>query len=290
MNNYHTNKIVFSVDLEDWYQGIEIPFETWSKYEQRIEKGFYAIFELLEKYNTKATWFTLGWVAEKYPHLIRELDKAGHELASHTYTHEKTYDLTPQQFREEIKKTKNAIENIIGKKIVAHRSPFFSITAKSLWALDILAEEGFTVDCSISPVKTWRYGIATCPDTIFRIQENNLIEFPVSRFRFLHKTLGIGGAYFRLFPYRYSCKALKKRLQDNLPTIFYIHPWEYDPEHPKVNLNWKAKITHYTKLNKTYPYTEKMLKDFTFVPLSQFLSQYANQQSIPTVSLTTLQD
>lgn len=284
------DKAVFSIDLEDWYQGIELPYADWGKYERRVEKGFYAIFNLLEKYETKATWFTLGWIADYYPHLIKELHQAGHELGSHTYKHEKVYDQTPEQFREEIKRTRNSIETITGKKVVSHRSPFFSITAKSLWALDVLAEEGFTIDCSISPIKTWRYGIATCPDTIFRIKENNLIEFPVSRFKFLHKQLGIGGAYFRLFPYSFTSNSLKQRHRNKLPNMFYIHPWEYDPQHPSVGLNWKSKITHYTNLTTTLARTERMLNEFKFTSVSDYIESYARQQPISSISIASLQD
>ncbi|MCS7028303.1 MAG: DUF3473 domain-containing protein [Bacteroidia bacterium] len=283
-------KVVFSVDLEDWFHGIELPFSSWNQYDRRIEKSFYTIFNLLESYQVKATWFTLGWIAEHYPHLIKELDKAGHELASHTYSHEKVYHLTREQFREEIKKTKSLIEDLTGKPILAHRSPFFSITSKSLWALDILAEEGFRIDCSISPVKTWRYGIATCPDTIFEIKENHIIEFPVSRFRLLKKNWGIGGAYFRLFPYFFTRTGIKKRQNAELPTIFYIHPWEYDPHHPKIPLDWRAKITHYTHLKKTYPRTERLIQEFNFVTLSQYISEYVKQYHIPTISIQDLQD
>ncbi|MCS7077274.1 MAG: DUF3473 domain-containing protein [Bacteroidia bacterium] len=283
-------KLVFSVDLEDWFHGIELPFTQWSTYDRRLERGFYAIFNLLESHHVKATWFTLGWVAQHYPDFIKALHQAGHELASHTYSHEKVYNLTPAQFREEIKKTKNLIEDLTGKPIIAHRSPFFSITAKSLWALDILAEEGFKIDCSISPVKTWRYGISTCPDSIFQIQENKIIEFPVSRFHFLNKNWGIGGAYFRLFPYSFTCSGIKKRQKSKLPTIFYIHPWEYDPEHPKIKLHWKAKITHYTHLRKTYPRTERLIKEFEFVTLSNYISEYVKQYPLTTVRMQDLQD
>lgn len=290
MATQQLNKAAFSIDLEDWYQGIEKPFADWPSYETRIEKGFYAIFNLLQKHNTKATWFTLGWVAEKYPHLIKELHAAGHELASHTYSHEKVYKQTRDEFREEIKKTKQLIENITGKEIVAHRSPFFSITNKSLWALDILKEEGYTIDCSISPIKTWRYGISTCPDKIFSIKENGLIEFPVSRFKFLKKNWAIGGAYFRIFPYYFTAMGMRNRGKENLPNMFYIHPWEYDAQHPKVPMEWKAKTTHYFNLSKTISNTDKLLNEFKFDTVSNIIEQYAKHNTIEQISIDVLQD
>ena len=280
----------FTVDFEDWYQGIEIPISKWNGYEPRIEKGFYKVVELLAARNAKATFFTLGWIAEKYPHLVKELDKAGHELGSHSYSHEKVYNQSAEEFREEIRKTKNIIENITGKKIVSHRSPFFSITSKCLWALDILAEEGYTIDCSVSPIKTWRYGISTCPDEIFRIKENNLVEFPVSKFSLLGKNWAIGGAYFRIFPYFFTARGLHKRNRSNLPSMFYIHPWEYDPEHPRVEFERKAMLTHYARLKKTSGNTEKLLDGFTFDTVSNIVKNYEQQNRIRTIGIDILRD
>ena len=137
----------FTVDFEDWYQGIELPYPEWGNYSSRIDKGFYRVFELLEKHKAKATFFTLGWVAEKYPEMIKELSAAGHELGSHSYSHEKVYNQTKEEFRFEIKKTKQLIEDLTGKEVTTHRSTFFSVTSESLWALDILFEEGYKIDC-----------------------------------------------------------------------------------------------------------------------------------------------
>ena len=280
----------FTVDFEDWYQGIEIPITQWHSYERRIEKGFYKVVELLAKQNAKATFFTLGWIAEKYPHLVKELNAAGHELGSHSYSHEKVYYQTQQEFRDEIRRTKNIIENLIGKEIVTHRSPFFSITSKCLWALQVLAEEGYTIDCSVSPIKTWRYGISTCPDEIFRIKENNLVEFPVSKFSLLGKNWAIGGAYFRIFPYMFTSKGLHKRLKADLPSMFYIHPWEYDAEHPRVKFERKAMLTHYARLTKTFNNTEKLLNEFTFDTVSNIVKNYEQQNRIRTIGVDVLRD
>lgn len=279
----------FTVDFEDWYQGIELPFTEWHKYERRIEKGFYNVFELLQKHNVKATFFTLGWVAKEYPHLVKELAEAGHELASHGYSHEKVYNLTPQQFRKEITDTKKIIEDISSQPVVAYRAPFFSITEKSLWALKILAEEGHTIDCSISPIKTWRYGIANCPDEIFNISEANIIEFPVSAFKRFTKRWAIGGAYFRLFPYNFTSSGIRKRSHDGAYNMFYIHPWEYDPEHPKVKMERKAQFTHYTHLSKTIPNTEKLLSHFKFDTVSNVVKKYKQQHGIRDISINVLQ-
>ena len=279
----------FTVDFEDWYQGIELPYADWNKYERRIEKGFYPVFESLQKNHVKGTFFTLGWVAKEYPKLIKELAAAGHELASHGYTHEKVYNLTPQQFRKEIRDTKNILEDLTSQEVISFRAPFFSITHKSLWAFEILAEEGYKIDCSISPIKTWRYGIASCPDEIFRIKESNIIEFPVSTFTYLRKKWAIGGAYFRLFPYSFTGNGMKKRSKKGQYTMFYIHPWEYDPTHPKVKIEAKAQFTHYTRLNKTLPGTEKLLEHYKFGTVSEVVKNYEKKHGINSIGIKLLQ-
>ncbi len=280
----------FSVDLEDWYQGIELPFSSWDQHTERIRKGLDPLLELLAKHNTKATFFTLGWIGEKYPELIRQITDAGHEMASHGYSHEKVYDLSPEAFREEISRTKKILEDISGTPVVAFRAPFFSITNRSLWALDILKEEGYAIDCSISPVKTWRYGISTTPDEIFTIKENGLTEFPVSTFKLMTKNLGIGGAYFRLFPYLLTSNGLKQRIKQGKVNMFYIHPWEYDPQHPVVDMERKAKITHYTRLSKTIPFTDKLLGQFKFDTVSNVVAQYKAEREVNEYSIEILKD
>ncbi|MCF8463602.1 MAG: polysaccharide deacetylase family protein [Flavobacteriales bacterium] len=280
----------FSVDLEDWYQGIELPFSSWNQHTDRIRKGVDPLLELLDKHNTKGTFFTLGWIGEKYPELIKQITDAGHEMASHGYSHEKVYDLTPEAFREEISKTKKILEDISGTEVTAFRAPFFSVTNKSLWALDILKDEGYSIDCSISPVKTWRYGISTTPDEIFTIKENGLTEFPVSTFKLLTKNLGIGGAYFRLFPYMLTSNGLKQRTKEGKVNMFYIHPWEYDQHHPVVEMERKAKITHYTRLSKTIPFTDKLLGQFKFDTVSNVVKKYKAEREINEYSIEILKD
>lgn len=279
----------FTVDFEDWYHGIELPFSDWSNYERRIEKGFYPVFNSLQKHQVKGTFFTLGWVAKEYPKLIKELAAAGHELASHGYSHEKVYNLSPEQFRKEIRDTKHILEDLTSQEVTCYRAPFFSITSQSLWALEILAEEGYKIDCSISPIKTWRYGIASCPDEIFKIKEANILEFPVSTFTYLRKRWAIGGAYFRLFPYSFTNNGIKKRTKNEKYNMFYIHPWEYDPTHPKIKIERKAQFTHYTRLSKTLPSTEKLLTHFKFGTVSEVVKNYQKKHDIKSIGLNVLQ-
>lgn len=282
--------VAFSVDFEDWFQGIEVPMKHWDQYASRIEKGTEPLLDLLETSRVKATFFALGYIAKNNPEWIKRLSEKGHELASHGYSHEKVYNLSPQAFREEIATTKKLIEDLTGKPVVAYRAPYFSITPKSLWALEILAEEGYTIDCSISPIKTWRYGIANCPDEIFYIPEVGITEFPVSPFKLFTKRIAIGGAYFRIFPYFFTRKGIRKRTSNGNPTMFYIHPWEYDPKHPVVKFHWKARLTHYTGLTNTIPYTKKLLKDFSFVTVSELVQEYGRKNSLRNVNLSLLKD
>lgn len=284
-------KHAFSIDLEDWYHGMELPIDQWNGKEDRLRIGTDRVLELLSETNSKGTFFTLGWIAEKYPKVIQDIVNAGHEIASHGWNHEKVYDLTPEEFEAESIKTKNALEQASGHEVKGFRAPFFSVTAKSLWALDVLKECGFTYDCSISPVKTWRYGISGCPETIFKIKENELLEFPVSTFGFLNKRLGVGGAYFRIFPYFMTDGVFKRKEKEDYPAMFYAHPWEYDPEHPKTDeMEFKASLTHYFNLNSMVDRTRKMLSTHSFGTVSEVLSEAQKNNLVGEMSLKDLDD
>jgi len=271
------HKIAFTIDVEDWYQGIELPVSSWSNYERRIEIGLNKILQLLDEHKVKATFFILGWVAENYPSLIKQIANQNHEVASHGYSHTKVYELTPNTFRKEVCRTKKLIEDLTGDELLAYRAPFFSITKKSSWALNILAETGHEVDASLTAVKTWRYGVESCPSEIFQFKNCGLIEFPISTFTFFRKKWAIGGAYFRLFPYQFTQSKIEHHLKNNNYAMFYIHPWEYDQKHPKVELNSKlGGFTHYVKLDKTYEYTKQLLSNFNCTTMNEILVDQSN--------------
>ena len=278
----------FTVDVEDWYHGIELPFENWKAYPARLDVGMPRILGLLDRYRTKATFFILGWVANEYPELVKEIAERGHEIGSHGLSHEKAYNLSPEAFREEIRTSRKQLQDLTGQPVTVFRSPFFSVTSKNFWALEILAEEGFTIDCSISPVKTWRYGIEGCPDEIFHLSDVGITEFPVSTFRVLKKKWAIGGAYFRILPFLFTKKAFLKRQAERKCTMFYVHPWEFDPDHPVVSMEWKAKLTHYAGLRKTYKYTEKLLRHFKLGTVSSTVRQYLVDRTPRTLTTNLL--
>ena len=258
----------FSVDVEDWYQGIELPLEAWVGKENRVDVGLSKVLELLEERNVKATFFTLGAVAKSNSKSIRSIAEQGHEIASHTMYHEKIYDLVPSKFLKQERECKAILEDVSESRVHGFRAPYFSITNQSLWALDILAELGYTYDSSISPMQTWRYGIAGTEPGIYQLK-SGLIEFTPSLGNFCSHSYGVGGAYLRIYPYTLTKAALKKSSVSGSPGMFYVHPWELDPKHPKLKIGLKPFITHYTRLGSTVPKLKKLLSDFQFTTVRQ---------------------
>lgn len=266
-----STKHAFSVDVEDWYQGIELPLESWVGKENRINVGLSKILDLLAERNIKATFFTLGAVAKSNPKSIRLISEQGHEIASHTMYHEKIYHLNPEEFLKQEKECKKILEDLSESHVKGFRAPYFSITAQSLWALDILVELGYTYDSSISPMQTWRYGIEGINPGIYRL-ESGLIEFTPSLGDFCSHSYGVGGAYLRIYPYKLTKSAIKKSAENDLPGMFYVHPWEMDPKHPKVKIGLRPFITHYTRLGSTSSKIKKLLSDFEFTTVQQVIN------------------
>lgn len=258
-----------SFDIEDWFQ-VEnmkgaIPFSDWDTLELRVVRNTERILRILRDNNTRATFFVLGWVAERCPALVREIASAGHEMASHGHAHDLVYNLTRDEFREDIKKSKEIIESIARVKIYGYRAPSFSITKDSMWALDILKDEGFTYDSSIFPVSFHdRYGFDKCESGPFR-WPNGLMEVPLTVYRIKGLTLPLaGGGYFRLLPYMYFKYFFRKLNKRNERFTFYLHPWEIDPGQPRLKLPLSYRIRHYVNLSLTEKYLIKLLKDFSF--------------------------
>lgn len=264
-----------TIDVEDYFQVAALEnvvgsYNNWDKYPARVENNTKTILGLLDKYNVKATCFIVGWIAEKFPQLVKDIHAAGHSIGCHSYYHRLIYDLTPEEFRQDSKAAKDALEQIIGQPVVAYRAPSYSITNKSLWALDILEELGFIYDSSIFPIYHDRYGIPDAPRFKYQVPGHNLTEYPISTSIFLGRKIPVaGGGYFRLFPYWFTKMALKKiNHKDKQPFIFYIHPWEVDPGQPRVHgLSALSKFRHYNNLNKTCGRFERLLQDFSFGPM-----------------------
>jgi len=279
---------VFSIDVEDWYQGVELPLADWEGKEERIHIGLDVILKLLQESDTRGTFFILGWIAEKYPEIVIQLAAAGHEIGSHSYCHQRVSRQTPEEFRKDIRRTKDLLEKLSGRPVRAHRSPFFSIVTASLWALPILAEEGFQYDCSIAPMKNWHYGIEHSPEYVYQIQELGLIEFPISTSRFLGRKVGIGGAYSRVLPYRWTQAGIDRLLNASKPAMYYAHPWEYDPDHPVIQMDFRMKLTHYYNLRSTHERTRRLLQRYRFQTLSEVIGSLQAGGRIPTISMEAL--
>lgn len=263
-----------TIDFEDWYQGLEIPMAEWDRFEDRIEFSGHAVLDALAAENTKATFFVLGHVAERHPQLIREIAGAGHEVGTHGYSHTLIYNQTPEVFREELRRAIHAVEDAVGKKVLGHRAPFFSITERSLWALDILGELGVAYDTSIFPVHNYRYGIAGAPRWPYDIERDGRVvkEFPISTWRVLGQNVPIaGGAYFRILPYAITRAGLRSINRQGRASVFYLHPWELDPDHPRIPLPRRIAATHYFNLRGATARFRRLLRDFKFAPMREIL-------------------
>jgi len=263
-----------TIDVEDYFQvsAFEdiINPRDWDTMEQRVVRNTQKILAMLADHSVKATFFVVGWIAEKFPHLVKGIHNQGHVIGCHSYWHRKIYDLSPEEFRADTVKVKMLLENIIGEPVLGYRAPSYSITRKSLWALDILKELGFTYDSSIFPVYHDTYGIPGAPRFAYR-HPNGLFEYPISTALLLGQKIPVsGGGYFRLFPYwftRYALRAINR--QERKPFIFYLHPWEVDPEQPRMHkAGLLSRFRHYNNLRNTTPRLQRLLSDFAFNPLA----------------------
>ncbi len=273
----------FSVDFEDWFQCLEvIPISRWDNYEYRIEKNAHRMLDLLDEYNVRATFFILGYVAEKFPYLIKEIDRRGHVLGTHGYSHKQVYKQKPKEFAEELKRSIDIVSELTGQRIYGFRAPIFSIVSKSLWALDILLEQGLIYDSSIYPVLNYRYGIVSSKRFIHRlttVSGNTIFEIPIATARYFNLNVPVGGgAYLRIIPYLVTRAGLKKINRKGQPIVFYVHPWEIDPDHPRIDLPFRISSTHYFNLKSTIKRLRKLFSDFKFAPIEKVFSKQLGLQ------------
>lgn len=273
-------KNALTIDVEDYFQvaalAEAVKPEDWNAMEYRVEHNTDRILELLDQKGIKGTFFTLGWVANKSPALVRRIHEAGHEIASHGYSHQLVYNQKPEVFVEETRKSKKLLEDITGTAVTGYRAASYSITAQSRWALDVLCEEGFTWDSSIFPVHHDRYGMPGTPHEPYLLKAPNggvLREFPLSTCPIGNYRLPIaGGGYFRLYPYWLSRWGLGRINRAGQPFIFYLHPWEVDPEQPRLKVSAISRFRHYNNLNRCLSRLEHLLDDFSFGTVDEVLS------------------
>jgi polysaccharide deacetylase family protein (PEP-CTERM system associated) len=263
----------FTVDLEDWFQGVEIEPGRWHRFEPRLEAATMRLLSLLQEARVRATFFVLGHAAERTPELVRSIRAAGHEIGTHGYGHGFVYRLGAEGFAADLKRSLDLLGTLLGEPVSGHRAPFFSITRRSPWAYDVLRQHGIRYDSSVFPVRNYRYGIPDAPRGIHWAAPG-LAEFPVCTLRLLRTNLPVaGGAYFRLFPYCVTRLALRRANAAGQPAAFYIHPWELDPGQPRLRLPRRIGLPHYRNLDATVTRLGRLLRDFRFAPMGDILAQ-----------------
>jgi polysaccharide deacetylase family protein (PEP-CTERM system associated) len=282
-----------TVDVEDYFHASAfdrvVSRESWAARESRVVPNTARLLEVFERCNVRATFFILGWVAERHPQLVRDIAAAGHEVASHGFYHQLIYTLTLDQFRQDVRRAKATIEDACGRQVRGYRAPSFSIVHPSLWALDVLIEEGYAYDSSIFPIRHDRYGIPDAPRLPHVIDRNRrkmarrkaerddtprrtradlprrIVEVPAATVRLGNRNLPIaGGGYFRLLPYAWTRWGMARANQAGEPVVFYIHPWEVDPGQPRLPVGRLTAWRHYGGLGRTLGRLERLCADFAF--------------------------
>ena len=275
VSNVHNNSTInniLTIDVEDWFHILELPAEIpvkdWIKLENRVLKNTLSLLNLLSRYNAKATFFVLGWVAQYCPDLIREIEKQGHEIATHGYSHRLIRDLTPKEFAQDVSLSLEYLSRATSKPILGYRAPGFSLTEDCLWALDILLELGLSYDASVFPLKrnhggyknfTGEGGFINTP------KGRQILEVPVTCNNFLGKKLYVlGGGYFRISPYWVIASGIKQLNQQGKPAMIYLHPREFDPLQPRLEMSKVRSFMSYVNLHTTETKLEKLLSNFRF--------------------------
>ncbi|BFU93670.1 MAG: putative Polysaccharide deacetylase [Nitrospira sp.] len=271
-----------SFDVEEHFQVSAFESQArrnqWGQCESRVRKNTDKILELLASQQVRATFFVLGWVAERYPVLVRSISAAGHEVASHGYGHELITSQTPAAFRDDIRKAKIILEDILGRRIYGYRAPSFSITRSTVWALPILVEEGYVYDSSVFPIVHDRYGMPEAQPVCHELETavGPLWEVPPSTISMLGLRVPVaGGGYFRLFPYGILKNCLRRIEQMGQPLVMYLHPWEFDATQPRMEGPLLSRFRHYVNLDKTEGRLIRLLRDFRFAPICEAIKPVA---------------
>jgi polysaccharide deacetylase family protein (PEP-CTERM system associated) len=268
-----------TVDVEDYFHvsafdGV-LPRSHWDRMESRVVANTERLLSLFAETSIQATFFVLGWVAERHPDLVRRIASNGHEIASHGYAHRLVYDLTPAMFREDIRRSKYLLEEAAGRQVEGYRAPSYSLTPRSLWALDILIDEGFRYDASIFPIHHDRYGIPVSARHAYSLQRagGEIVEAPASTVQWGPFNFPVaGGGYFRILPYAWTRWGIERinRLEQRA-AIFYIHPWEIDPAQPRLSGSLLSRFRHYRNLDQTESRLRRLMADFSFATMKSVL-------------------
>jgi polysaccharide deacetylase family protein (PEP-CTERM system associated) len=281
-----------TIDVEDYFQvsafDAFVPRSDWGRLESRVCANTERVLRIFEESGVTATFFVLGLVAEQFPGLVAQIARMGHEVASHGYAHRLIYQQTSSAFRDDVRRAKDILETATGARVNGFRAPSYSVTARSLWALDVLIEEGYTYDASIFPIRHDRYGIPHSPRHPYVVPRvcGSLVEAPGSTVRLGPVNLPVaGGGYFRILPYawtRWGIGRINER--ENRPAIFYLHPWELDPSQPRLPAGWLSRFRHYRNLDKTEGRLRQLLRDFRFAPLRKILATVPSAVPVPVMA------
>jgi polysaccharide deacetylase family protein (PEP-CTERM system associated) len=270
-----------TIDVEDYFHvsvfdGL-VPRDQWTQLESRVCENTDRLLRIFDEAQVSATFFVLGWVAERFPVLVSRIAALGHEVASHGYAHRLIYDQTRTAFREDVRRAKDLLESAAGQRVHGFRAPSYSVTPRTLWALDVLLEEGYRYDASVFPIRHDRYGIPLSPrhPYVLARDSGSLVEAPASTVRVGPVNLPVaGGGYFRILPYAWTRWGIARiNSRENRPAIFYLHPWEVDPEQPRLAAGRLSRFRHYRNLDKTEGRLRQLVQDFRFVPLRQILAE-----------------
>ena len=269
---------IFSVDVEEYFHALALapcaPRSGWSSMPSRVEANTGIVLDLLDRHNTKGTFFVVGWVAERCPQLVRRIAAAGHEIGCHSYWHRQVFTLTPDEFREDLRQSKNALEQTLGQRVQGHRAPGFSIIPGCEWAFDIMLEEGITYDSSLFPILRPEYGYpnSPCDPYVIRRPAGSLLELPLTTTRIAGVPFpAAGGAYLRQLPYGLIHRAFSEYRARGVPGMFYVHPWEVDPSQPRLPVPLVSRLRHYRGLDGMLSRLDRLLQDFKFTSVDQAL-------------------
>ena len=276
-----TSQSIFSVDVEDWFHILEVPGASgqakWQTYPSRVRANFLSLLDLFDEHHVQATCFFLGWIAEKHPDLVREADRRGHEIASHGYAHRLAWEMGPEPFFEDVSRSKRILEDILGHAVGGHRAAGFSLTDKTPWFFDKLAQVGFRYDSSVFPAQRQHGGIRTSRWGPYKIRTEygEIVEFPVSVASVMGRPVCFfGGGYLRLFPYVLVRSMGRRVLAEGRPLVFYVHPREIDPGHPRLEMSAIRRFKSYVGLRTTRRKVRRLLGDFAPISFANYLSTH----------------
>lgn len=277
-----------TVDVEDYFQvsafESHVDRKSWDSTATRVEANMERIFALFRQHDVKATFFTLGWVAERHPCVVRRIVEEGHELASHGWQHTRVTTQSPEEFRDDVVRTRNLLEDLGGVEVTGYRAASYSIGAGNLWALDVLADAGYRYSSSIAPIRHDLYGMPDAPRFAFRAADDRITEIPVATVPVLGRNINCGGGgWFRLFPYGFSRWALKQiNEHDGESAHFYFHPWEIDPDQPRISgIGAKTRLRHYLNLSRMEGRLHRLLQDFTWDRMDRVFAEAIDPSSQP---------